>query len=81
MKKIVNGKVNTLSENVEKIKAVAQEVCEAIATARVEDENMKQQLQAGAPGITSEMTRGKRYFIDLLCSKVIVRAQAEGFDG
>lgn len=81
MKKIVNGRVNTLAENAEKIKAVAMEVSQAISAARAEDEQIKQQLQANTPNVTPEMARGKRYLIDLLSSKVIVRAQAEGFNG
>jgi len=81
MKKIVNGKVNTLAENVDKIRSVAQEVSQAIQAAREEDEHIKQQLQSGNPQYSPEMARGKRYLVDLLCSKVIVRVQADGFNG
>ena len=81
MKKLVGGKVNTLTENSEKIKSVAAEVSQAIAAAREDDEQMKQQLNAGAPGVSPEMARGKRYLVDLLSSKVMVRVQAEGFNG
>jgi hypothetical protein len=81
MKKIVNGKVNTLSENVDKIKSVAAEVSQAIGAARAEDENIKQQGQAGNRDLTPEMARGKRYLVDLLSSSVIKRVQAEGFNG
>jgi hypothetical protein len=81
MKKIINGKVNTLSENVDKIRSVAAEVSQAIGAARAEDENIKQQLQAGNRDLTPEMARGKRYLIDLLSSSVIKRVQAEGFNG
>jgi hypothetical protein len=81
MKKIVNGRVNTLAENADKIRQVASEVSDAIAKARAEDEQIKQQLQQGDPNLSSEMARGKRYLVDLLSSKVIVRVQAEGFNG
>jgi uncharacterized protein YoxC len=80
MKKIVNGKVNTLSENVDKIRQVAQEVSQAIAQAREQDEQMKQQ-QMQQQQMPPEMARGKRYLVDLLASSAIVRAQAEGFNG
>ena len=73
-KKIVNGRVNTLSEHVDKIVQVATEVVQAIAAARQEDEQAQQQAQP-------ELARGKRYLVNLLASKVIVRAQAEGFNG
>ena len=81
MKKIVNGKVNTLSESVDKIRSVAADVSQAIEAARTEDEQVKKQLQAKAPNVSDEMRLGKRYFVDLLSSKVIVRVQAEGFNG
>lgn len=81
MKKIVRGKVNTLSESADKIKSVAFEVGKAIAEARAEDEELKRQLQAGNTQIAPEMTRGKRYLVDLLASSIMVRAQAEGFNG
>jgi hypothetical protein len=76
MKKIVNGRVNTLAENVEKIRSVAAEVLEAIATARKDDALAKEQ-QPGSP----ELALGKRYLLNLLASNVIVRVQAEGFNG
>ena len=76
-KKIVNGKVNTLAENVDKIRSVASEVSAAIAQARTEDE----QNRAVVPSAPPETTRGKRYLVNLLASKVIVRVQAEGFNG
>jgi len=75
-KKIVNGKVNTLSENVDKIRSVAADVATAIAQAKIEDEQNK--AVSNAP---PETTRGKRYLVNLLASKVIVRVQAEGFNG
>jgi hypothetical protein len=79
MKKVINGKVNTLSENVDKIRSVASEVSQAIAAARAEDENIKREVQAGNQ--PPENARGKRYLVDLLSSSVIKRVQAEGFNG
>jgi hypothetical protein len=95
MKKIVNGRVNTLSEDVHKIRDVARDVNAAIATSRHDDAQYKTQIDhanAAAAGggqgqpsssseFTAEMARGKRYFLDLLSSKVVVRVQAEGFNG
>ena len=81
MKKMVGGKVNTLAENAEKIKSVASDVSQAIAAAREEDEVIKQQLTAGNNEFSREMALGKRYLVDLLCSKVMVRVQSEGFNG
>jgi hypothetical protein len=57
------------------------EVSQAIGAARAEDENIKQQVEAGNRDLTPEMARGKRYLVDLLSSSVIKRVQAEGFNG
>jgi hypothetical protein len=81
MKKIVRGKVNTLSENATKIQEVAMEVSHAITVARTEDEQIKQGLEQKQPGLTSDMARGKRYLIDLLAANTIQRVQADGFNG
>ena len=81
MKKIARGKLNTLSESSQKIQEVAREVSEAIAQARQEDEQIKQGLQRVDPGLTPDMARGKRYFLDLLASNVMIRVQAETFNG
>lgn len=87
MKKIVNGKVNTLSESVDKIRQVAHEVSDAIHQARQEDDQMKLQMQQAKAQqgqqqqVPPELGRGKRYLVDLLASSTIVRAQAEGFNG
>lgn len=81
MKKIVKGKVNTLSQDAGKIQAVANEVTQAILQAKEEDDQLKQQIRAGNRDITEEMIRGKRYLIDLLASDTMVRTQAEGFNG
>ena len=78
---IVNGKVNTLSDNAEKIRQVSHDVAAAIQEAREEDARLKQLIESGDQSIDKETTHGKRYLVDLLCSKVIVRVQAEGFNG
>jgi hypothetical protein len=76
-KKLVNGRINTLAENVPKIRHVAQEVEQAIATARQADEANKTPSSS-----KNDVTiLGKRYLVNLLASKVMVRAQAEGFNG
>lgn len=76
MKKTVNGRVNTLAENVAKIRLVAAEVLQAVAVARQDDAHAKE-----TPAATPEMALGKRYLLNLLAAKVIVRVQAEGFNG
>jgi hypothetical protein len=84
MKKLVAGKINTLTENSDKIRSVAAEVSRAISAARDDDDKARQQIAGGGdPGATAdpEMARGKRYLLDLLSSKVVVRIQAEGFNG
>ena len=81
MKKIIKGKVNTLSQDAQKIQSVAHEVTQAILQAKEEDDQLKQQIRAGNKEITEEMIRGKRYLVDLLASDTMVRAQAEGFNG
>jgi hypothetical protein len=80
-KKVVRGKVNTLSESSQKIQEVATEVSQAIAVARQEDEQIKQGLERKDPGLTPDMGRGKRYLVDLLASGVVQRIQADGFNG
>lgn len=81
MKKIAGGKLNTLSENAEKIQEVASVVSNAINEARAEDERIKKALENKEAGYTSDMARGKRYLVDLLASNTIQRVQAEGFNG
>ena len=81
MKKIVNGKINTLTEEAHKIIQVARDVTHTIEEARAQDEQIKEQIKTGNASIAPEVARGKRYFLDLLASKVIVRAQAESFNG
>lgn len=81
MKKVVRGKVNTLSENAAKVQEVAAEVSQAINVARQEDEQIKQGLERKDPALTDDMRRGKRYLVDLLASNTIQRVQADGFNG
>lgn len=81
MKKIARGKVNTLNENAEKVTEVAQQVSKEIAVIRQEDEQCKQGIKDGNPQLTSDMTRGKRYFLDLLASNAMTRVQADSFNG
>ena len=83
-KKVVRGRLNTLSHEADKIRAVSSDVVNAVNTARAEDEQIKSRLEeTGAladGGLSPDMARGKRYLLDLLCSNVIVRVQAEGFN-
>uniref|UniRef100_A0A6V2HMQ0 mRNA export factor GLE1 n=1 Tax=Ditylum brightwellii TaxID=49249 RepID=A0A6V2HMQ0_9STRA len=88
MKKIVKGKLNTLSHEGNKILSVVSEIANAVEVARGEDEGVKKQLKEGGGvgmdgggALTSDMARGKRYLVDLLASNVIVRVQAESFNG
>ena len=78
-KKLVNGKINTLAENVQKIREVAHDVTTAITNAKNDDAQYK-----SAPNQNNNnkmYALGKRYLVNLLSSKVIVRIQAEGFNG
>ncbi|VEU40682.1 unnamed protein product [Pseudo-nitzschia multistriata] len=81
MKKMANGKVNTLNDNPSKIREVATQISTAIAAYEQEDGQIKTQLQQGAPGLTSDMAVGRRYFVDLLASTAMKRVQAESFGG
>ena len=79
----MNGKINTLAENVSKIQQVAAEVTAAITNAKNEDQHYKTNHGA-IPSSSSThklLTIGKRYLVNLLSAKVIVRIQAEGFNG
>ena len=71
-KKIVNGKINTLAHDEGKIRDVARIVGEAIDAAGRDD--------AAASG-DPVMSMGKKYLLDLLASNLIVRVQADGFNG
>jgi hypothetical protein len=81
MKKVARGKMNTLSHEKEKVEIVTIQVVEALQTCAQEDMVLKQQMEADDASITNEMTRGARYLMDLIASTVIVRVQAEGFNG
>lgn len=72
-KKVVNGKINTLSHEVNKILDVGGIVVEAIEAASRDDDNA-----ASEGGV---MTMGKKYLLDLLASNLIVRVQAGTFNG
>lgn len=72
-KKIVNGRINTLSHDEHKILEVGRTVCDAISKAASDD--------AAAAGGEPVLGMGRKYLIDLLCANLIVRAQADGFNG
>ena len=76
-KKLVNGKINTLSTDATKIMDVANSVILAIQQARHDDE-VADSVVVGGDAV---MSMGKRYLLDLLCSNLIVRVQADGFNG
>ena len=80
MKKIAGGKLNTLTEEVQKVHEVAQQVGDAISQARRDDAQLKQ-TQQQAVASQPELARGKRYLLDLLGSNVLKRVQADGFNG
>ena len=80
MKKVVRGRINTLSLDVNKIRSVASEVVRAIDQARADDEPLKKRIEAGE-AVPKELARGKRYLLNSISSNVIVRVQAEGFNG
>jgi len=81
MKRLCRGRVNTISADVGKIQSVSREIVEAIKSEKDEDKKMKDLIDSGNPEVISEMTRGHEYFIDLLASSMMVRIQAEGFNG
>ncbi|KAL7531085.1 hypothetical protein ACHAXR_003830, partial [Thalassiosira sp. AJA248-18] len=75
-KKIVNGKINTLAHDEAKILEVGRVVSEAITNAANDDSSA-----ASSGGYEPVMSMGKKYLLDLLCSNLIVRVQADGFNG
>lgn len=77
-KKMIRGKLNTLTHDPEKIRAVSTEIIETITLAKQEDEQFKELSQRQQK---PELSCGKRYLLDLLASNVIVRAQSEQFSG
>lgn len=72
-KKVVNGKINTLSHEDKKIIEVAGVVAEAVKGAERDD--------AAQGGEDTVLGMGKKYLLDLLASNLIVRVQADGFNG
>jgi hypothetical protein len=81
MKKVARGKMNTLAHDKAKVEGVTMQVIEALKACSDEDLALRQQMQAGDTSITRETTRGSRYLMDLIASTVVVRVQAEGFNG
>lgn len=81
MKKIARGKMNTLSHDKSKIENVTNDIVQAIQQSKTDDDGIKQQIQNGNNGYSREMARGTKYLMDLIASTVIVRIQAEGFNG
>ena len=81
MKKIAKGKMNTLTHEKEKVDTVIQHVSEAINACVQEDSKLRTEMENGNTAITRDMTRGARYLMDLVASSVLVRVQAEGFNG
>jgi uncharacterized membrane protein YhiD involved in acid resistance len=79
-KKVVNGRINTLSHEVNKILDVGRVVVEAIEGASRDDEAAKAAANNGGGG-EGVMTMGKKYLLDLLASNLIVRVQAGTFNG
>ena len=75
IKKIVRGKLNTLSNDAQKVMEVVREITSAILVAKDEDEQARRE-NASAP----ESSQGFMYFLDLLASNVIIRSSAETFN-
>jgi hypothetical protein len=73
---MIRGKLNTLTHDPEKIRAISTEIIETITLAKQEDEQLKELSQRQQK---PELSCGKRYLLDLLASNVIVRAQSEQF--
>ena len=76
-KKIVNGKINTLSHDEHKVLEVGRMVSEAINNA-ANDDNAAAASSGGGDPVAS---MGKKYLLDLLASNLIVRVQADGYNG
>ena len=74
-KKIVNGKINTLSHEDKKILEVGGAVVEALGGAERED------AEGASGGGEKVLGMGSKYLLDLLASNMIVRVQADGFNG
>lgn len=81
MKKVANGKMNTLTHEKEKIEMVARHVSDAINSCLQEDSKVHDEIKSGNTTASREMGLGSRYLMDLIASSVVVRVQAEGFNG
>ena len=79
MKRLSRGKLNTLSADPQKVVNVAAEISQAIAQERRVDEQLKK--DEANPAVTPDMARGRRYFCLQIASTVMLRCQAEGFNG
>jgi hypothetical protein len=79
MKKIARGKLNTVSHDKDKIISVAHDVVAAFHSVLQEDRSLGQQFSSMGGDQTPML--GASYFMDLIASNVIVRIQAEGFNG
>ncbi|KAL3811417.1 LOW QUALITY PROTEIN: hypothetical protein ACHAXA_005318 [Cyclostephanos tholiformis] len=78
-KKVVNGRINTLSHDVDKVMEVSNAVIDALDNASRDDDIA---ARGGGGGMVDPAsTMGRRYLLDLLCSNLIVRVQADGFNG
>ncbi len=82
-KKVVNGKINTLAHDIGKVMEVSNAVINAIDQASRDDDDAANSRAGGGGGggIDQASTMGRRYLLDLLCSNLIVRVQADGFNG
>jgi len=76
MKKIVKGKLNTLNHSKEKITAIVKDIYAAMKTSKDDDQAAKADGQQ-----PPEASKGLEYLLDLLASNLVVRIQAEGFNG
>ena len=83
MKKIANGRLNTLSREGEgeKIGAVVEEVISELSVASRDDNDVRARLKAGDRSVTKEGTCGEMYLMDLIVCSVVKRIRAEGFNG
>lgn len=80
MKKVVRGKLNTLNTSPDKIKEVAKEIFAATKQAKEDDAIHKNDPNFDKES-SPELALGKWYLLDLLASTIVVRVQAESFNG
>ena len=81
MKRISNGRLNTLNTSSDKIKEVAVDVYKMIVKAKEDDDAIKAMIGNGNGNIPPEASKGRRYFVDLVACSLITRVEAEGFNG